>query len=147
MPDKAITKEQWQGIKEALQSSFCHVRFRYQNTEISVVRVWKSESRTALCVYFDNKLCLGWGHSGCDNYNPITEFFWFTRTRRCHSAKEVQKLEKALGKRYARKHLPSLYESYSYRVPEFASSATLIRQFRKAEGLVLITEKSSVPHG
>ena len=147
MPDNAITKEQWQTIREALQSSFCCVWFRYQNTEVCVVRVRKSESRTTLYVYFDNKVCLGWGNPECDIYNPLTEFFWFTRTRRAYSAKEVQKMEKALGKRYARKHMSSLYQSYSYRVPEFASSATLIRQLRKVEGLSLITEEASVSHG
>lgn len=147
MPDTAITKEQWETIRAELQSPFCYVRFRYQGTVITVTRERQSESRTSLMVYFDGRCNLGWGNSRCDNFNPLTEHFWFTRTQRLHSAKHVAETEKALGKRYAKKHMPSLYQPFSYRTPVFASSTTLIRQFRKAPGLMLVTDEKEVLHG
>lgn len=146
MPD-SISKEQWETIKAELQSPFCCVRFRYQDTVITVTRERQSESRTCLMVYFDGRCNIGWGNSRCDNYNPLTEHFWFTKTQRLHSAKHVARMEKALGKRYAKKHMPSLYQPFSYRTPLFASSATLIRQFRKAPGLTLVVDEKEVLHG
>lgn len=146
MPD-SISKEQWETIKAELQSHFCCVRFRYQDTVITVTRERQSESRTCLMVYFDGRCNIGWGNSRCDNYNPLTEHFWFTKTQRLHSAKHVAATEKALGKRYAKKHMPSLYQPFSYRTPLFASSTTLIRQFRKVPGLTLVTEENEVSHG
>ena len=147
MPDAAITKEQWETIKAELQSSFCYVRFRYQDTVITVTRERQSESRTCLMVYFDGRYNLGWGDSRCANYNPLTEHFWFTKTRSLHSARQVAEAEKALGKRYTKKHMSSLYQSFGYRTPLFASSTTLIRQFRKVAELTLVTEAKEVLHG
>ncbi|QLR62489.1 hypothetical protein HV341_10615 [Citrobacter sp. RHBSTW-00976] len=146
MPD-SISKEQWETIRAELQSSFCCVRFRYQDTVITVTRERQSESRTCLMVYFDGRFNLGWGDSRCASYNPLTEHFWFTKTRRLHSARHVAETEKALGKRYTKKHMPSLYQPFSYRTPLFASSTTLIRQFRKVPGLTLVTEEKEVLHG
>lgn len=146
MPD-SISKEQWETIRAELQSPFCCVRFRYQDTVITVTRERQCESRTCLMVYFDGRCNIGWGNSRCDNYNPLTEHFWFTKTQRLHSAKHVAATEKALGKRYAKKHMPSLYQPFSYRTPLFASSTTLIRQFRKVAELTLVAEENEVLHG
>lgn len=146
MPD-SISKEQWETIRAELQTPFCYVKFRYQDTVITVTRERQSENRTCLMVYFDGRCNLGWGDSRCANYNPLTEHFWFTKTRRLHSARQVAEAEKALGKRYAKKHMPSLYQPFSYRTPLFASSTTLIRQFRKAPGLTLVTDTKEVMHG
>nr|WP_240634934.1 hypothetical protein [Brenneria salicis]NMN90538.1 hypothetical protein [Brenneria salicis ATCC 15712 = DSM 30166]RBP64868.1 hypothetical protein DES54_10693 [Brenneria salicis ATCC 15712 = DSM 30166]RLM31627.1 hypothetical protein BHG07_04835 [Brenneria salicis ATCC 15712 = DSM 30166] len=136
----AITKDQWAKIGEELQSYFVSVEFKYQDTVITVHRERSGESRTVLSVYFDGKICLGWGFESLDSYNPITKLFWCEKKQRYYSPKRVAEIEKAFGKRAAKKYYPKLHESKSYRTPCFSSSTSLIRQFKKVDGLSWISE-------
>lgn len=132
----SITKAQWAQITEELQGYFYLVRFKYQNTVISISRERYGESRTFLAVYFDGKMAVGWGLEDSESYNSITKLFWCEKKKRYYSAKRVAEIEKSLGKRYARKHFPKLHESLSYRVPLFTNSTSLVRQFKKIDGLI-----------
>ncbi len=139
--DNAITKTQWAQITEELQGYFCRVQFKYQSTVISVARARYGESRTFLAVYFDGKMAIEWGREDSEAYNPITRLFWCEKKKRYYSAKRVADIEKSLGKRSARKHFPKLHESLSYRIPLFTNSTSLVRQFKKVEGLIWLREK------
>lgn len=136
-----ITEEQWAQITEELQGYFCHVQFKYQDTVISVARQRDGESRTILSVYFDRKMCAGWGFADHEVYNPITRLFWHEKKKRYYTAKRVAEIEKLFGKRAAKKDFPKLHDSMSYWVPYFISSTNLVRQFKKAEGLIWLHEK------
>lgn len=138
-----ITKAQWEQITEELQGYFCLVRFQYQNTVISISRVRYGESRTFLAVYFDGKMAVDWGREDSEAYNPVTRLFWCEKKKRYYSAKRVAEIEKSLGKRSARKHFPKLHESLSYRIPLFTNSTSLVRQFKKVDGLVWLCEKEA----
>ncbi|MFJ5319222.1 hypothetical protein [Pectobacterium versatile] len=130
-----ITKEQWTQIAEELKSYFCHVEFKYQDTVITVTRERDGESKTVLSVYFDGTLRSGWGIETSEIYNPITRLFWCEKKKRYYSAKRVAEIEKKLGKRRAKEYFPDLHKTIIYWWPYFTTSTSLIRQFKKAEGL------------
>lgn len=131
-----ITKEQWAQIAEELKSYFCHVEFKYQETVITVTRERDGESKTVLSVYFDGKMSWVWGRKESEFYNPITELFWCEKKKRLYPAKRAAQIEKEFGKRAAKKYFPELHKTISYWSPYFTASTSLIRQFKKAEGLV-----------
>ncbi|MFJ5441731.1 hypothetical protein [Pectobacterium sp. CHL-2024] len=132
----AITKEQWTLIAEELKSYFCYVQFKYQDTVITIARERDGESKTVLSVYIDGKMSWVWGRKESEFYNPITELFWCEKKKRFYSAQRAAKIEKEFGKRRAKEFSPKLYDSISFRLPYFATSTSLIRQFKKADGLV-----------
>ncbi|GAB7214721.1 hypothetical protein [Dickeya oryzae] len=88
-----------------------------------------------LAVYFDGKICGAWGNEKSEAYNPITRLFWCEKKKRLYAAKRAAQLEKEIGKRRAKKHFPDLHDSYSYWLPFFSSSTSLIRQFKKSRGV------------
>lgn len=130
-----ITKEQWTQIAGELKSYFCHVEFKYQETVITVTRERDGESKTVLSVYFDGEMRGGWGDEKSETYNPITRLFWCEKKHRLYSAKRAAQIEKEFGKRAAKKYFPELHKTISYWSPYFTASTSLIRQFKKAEGL------------
>ena len=74
-------------------------------------------------------------------FNPLTRLFWCEKKKRHYPSKTVAEIERALGKRQAKKTFPSLHDSFIYRLPFFTSSSTLVSQFKKADGLTLITKR------
>jgi len=138
MAEQLMTKALWEQVTDELKSLFCHVRFRYQDTVITVLRERHSESTTVLAVYFNDKWCAGWGQEGSEVFNPLTRFFWHEKKKRLYPLKRAAEIEKRFGKRAAKQHFPNLHDFVSYRVPYFTSSTTLVRQFKKADGLIFI---------
>lgn len=144
MAEQLMTKALWEQVADELKNLFCHVRFRYLDTVISVIRERDSESRIVLAVYFNDTMCAGWGCEDSEVFNPLTRLFWHEKKRRWYSAKRVAEIEKSIGKRAAKKYFPNLHSYMSYRAPYFTSSSVLVRQFRKADGLMLITKREDV---
>lgn len=139
----SITKEQWALITEELKGFFCHVQFKYQDTVISVTRERDGESRSVLTVYFDGKICGGWANEKSENYNPITRLFWCEKKKRLYPAKRATQIEKEFGKRRAKEYFPKLYDSVSFWLPFFTASASLIRQFKKVDGLTWLPKNEA----
>ncbi|MBN3237691.1 hypothetical protein H5A46_10100 [Pectobacterium versatile] len=138
-----ITKEQWALIAEELKSSFCYVQFKYQDTVITIARERDGESKTVISVYFDGKMSWVWGRKESEFYNPITELFWCEKKKRLYSAQRAAKIEKEFGKRRAKEFFPKLHDSISFRMPYFATSTSLIRQFKKTEGLIWLRKSEA----
>ncbi|MBN3254313.1 hypothetical protein H5A33_06690 [Pectobacterium brasiliense] len=141
--DNTITKEQWAQIAEELKSYFCHVEFKYQETVITVTRERDGESKTVLSVYFDGTLRSGWGIEASEIYNPITRLFWCEKKKRYYSAKRVAEIEKKFGKRRAKECFPDLHKTISYWWPYFTTSTSLIRQFKKTEGIIWLRKSEA----
>ncbi|MFJ5428554.1 hypothetical protein ACIPUP_05270 [Pectobacterium actinidiae] len=135
-----ITKEQWAQIAEELKGYFCRVQFQYQNTLITIARERDGESKTVLSVYFDGEIRGGWGNEKSEVYNPITRLFWCEKKMRLYSVRRAAQIEKEFGKRAAKKHFPELHKTISYWCPYFTASTSLIRQFKKTEGLVWLSK-------
>lgn len=144
----SISKEQWKAIEAELQGSWVHMLFDLNGHKISVTRERKSESTTVLSVYIDGYIKGSW-MKVLENIDPEDEFMnKVVKQVFCH------KFQKRYGKKqleeYARckrqcgaKFANELYgkdpekQGTTYLFPAFGSSAALVRQFKKIEGLEL----------
>ncbi|WP_418608855.1 hypothetical protein ACNSN2_06760 [Pseudoalteromonas sp. US3C1013] len=133
----AITKEQWTEIEKHLAGLFSSVIFKYGEFEITVTRGRVSESKTSLVVYVDGVIKGGWYSK--DNERPACiPDVWRKRTRAKYTAKSIKSFEKIWGKRRAKKEMPELYEVTQYHTCDFTTAKSLVRQYKKLEGLELI---------
>ena len=133
----AITKEQWTEIEKHLAGLFGSVIFKYGEFEITVTRGRVSESKTSLVVYVDGVIKGGWYSK--DNERPACiPDVWRKRTRAKYTAKSIKSFEKIWGKRRAKKEMPELYEVTQYHTCDFTTAKSLVRQYKKLEGLELI---------
>ena len=133
----AITKEQWIEVEKHLAGLFSSVIFKYGEFEITVTRGRVSESKTSLVVYVDDVIKGGWYSK--DNERPTCiPDVWRKRTRAKYTAKSIKSFEKIWGKRRAKKEMPELYEVTEYHTCDFTTAKSLVRQYKKLEGLELI---------
>lgn len=133
----AITKEQWIEIEKHLAGFFGSVIFKYGEFEITVTRGRVSESKTSLVVYVDDVIKGGWYSKDNERPSCIPDV-WRKRTRARYTAKSIKDAEKIWGKRGAKKELPELYEKTEYHTCDFTTAKSLVRQYKKLEGLELI---------
>jgi hypothetical protein len=133
-----ISKDQWLSIQKELAGSFCSAEFVWQDHKISVRRVRLSESKTALAVYIDDTIQPAKGWPDSDHHDPMVEQIWRKRSKAVFSPAKKAKIEKTLGKRRARQTFSNLDKTYEWFDPIFTTAASLVRQFKKLDGLVLI---------
>ncbi|WP_105198999.1 hypothetical protein [Pseudoalteromonas sp. T1lg10] len=136
-----ITKEQWSEIETNLAGMLGHARFKLGDHEISVQRVKKSESTTMLAVYIDHEIKGEW-YTKSDSRPSCLEQVWRKRTFSVFKAADIKRIEKAFGKRDAKKHYPNLYEKREFFDCSFTTAKSLVRQFKRIEGLELIDTNS-----
>nr|WP_067289816.1 hypothetical protein [Marinobacterium profundum] len=132
-----ITKEQWAEVEEELKGLFPTVKFSYQGHEVSISRRRVSETRVELQVYIDGYIRGVWYMPDSEGFLPVVRQLWRTRTRTKYSAKFIKDTEKVFGKRAAKKHFPDLHDKREYFDPGFTSALSLVRQYRKLDGLEL----------
>lgn len=133
-----ITQDQWQSIQKELEGSFGRADFQLNQHKIDVRRVSLSESKTGLAVYINDVIQPGQGWSNSKVYNPLTEQVWRKRSKAVYSPAKKAEIEKNLGKRRARAVFSNLDETIEWYDPTFTTAASLVRQFKKLDGLVLI---------
>ncbi|MGL6458828.1 hypothetical protein ACSZNG_07195 [Aeromonas hydrophila] len=147
----SISKEQWKAIEAELKGGWVQVKFKLHGHEIYITRERKSESTTVLAVYIDGAIKGTWMKS-LEDIDPADEFMnKVVKQVFCH------KFHKRYGKKdlenYASakrqcgaKFANGLYgkdpekQGRTYLFPAFGSSTALVRQFKKIEGLELVSE-------
>ncbi|HHR6442786.1 TPA: hypothetical protein ACS777_003562 [Providencia alcalifaciens] len=132
-----ISKEQWVKIEGDLKDYFASVDFQYKGIEIGVRRVSIGEGKTALAVFLDGEIRIGWGWTNSDVFNPLVECFWSKRQKSYYSPTKVKKLEKIYGKRRVKKEISNLHEKLTWYHPYFSKASVLVRQFRRVKELTL----------
>ncbi|MGL5007352.1 MAG: hypothetical protein ACRC53_08320 [Plesiomonas sp.] len=151
-----ISKEQWKAIQTRLKAFMVHLEFSLNGHAITIQRVRKSENTTALAVYIDHKIKGDWV-GRIDEISPDDAFIncvvkqvWHHRFVASYNRKEIQQLEK-VKKRIGVKRFKELYSTtdpktlgFTYLTPYFGSAAVLMRQFKKIDGLQLVTELQEV---
>lgn len=151
-----ISKEQWKAIQTRLKEFVVHLEFSLSGHAITIQRVRKSESTTALAVYIDHEIKGNW-ISDLNDISPDDAFIngvvkqvWHHRFVSAYSRKSIQELE-TLKKRIGVKRFKERFSTLdpktignTYLTPYFGSSAVLVRQFKKIEGLQLVTELQEV---
>ncbi|HGA8628029.1 TPA: hypothetical protein ACITOM_000097 [Salmonella enterica subsp. enterica serovar Mississippi] len=141
-----ISKEQWSGIQNTLGDLYSQVKFKMPSGEvIRVMKSFVSENKTALIVWIDDTRCDAWGWKSHNEYRPVTEFVWRRKTYR-PGASIIRRASKTRDGQWwlKRKENAYVHEVVEYRVCYFNTAASLVRQYRKIEGLELVMPVSEV---
>lgn len=151
----AISKEQWQAIAAELKKGWVQVDFKLNGHAIHVTRERKSESTTCLSVYIDGFMKGIWCKE-LSNIDPSDEFMnkvvkqvYFHKFKARYSKKELEvmaKHKRSIGAKRLKEMFGSNPEKagWTYLFPYFGSSTALVRQFKKIEGLELVSELKEV---
>ncbi|HCJ0148064.1 TPA: hypothetical protein NQG57_000989 [Salmonella enterica subsp. enterica serovar Infantis] len=141
----AITKEQWRETQERLAKSFMPVEFRLPSGEvITAHKGFVAENRTALIIWIDGERSEVWGWPDSNLYRPLVKEVWRRKTRKPGASLIRHMAKKKGGKAWLkRKENAFVHEVKEYWVCTFDTAASLVRQFRKIEGLELITGEAS----
>lgn len=141
-----ISKEQWNGIQNTLCAMYSEVTFRMPSgEEITVNKRFIAENKMALIVWVNGERSTAWGLPAHEQFRPLVQHIWRRHTRR-PGASAIRRISKMKGgKRWLKqKENAYLYDVVEYWVCYFNSAASLVRQFRKIEGLELVTPVSEV---
>lgn len=133
-----ISQEQWQAIEQELQNYFCRVKFQLKGHSITATRERVSESKTEIAIYVNGAI-KGEHIAETELPEPYASV-WQKRTRSKYKKSFIDSIEKIYGKREAKKQHPNLHDKIEYYWPSFTSAKTLVRQFKKIDGLQLVTE-------
>lgn len=151
----AISKEQWQAIAAELKNQWVQMNFKLHGHEITIRRCRKSESTTVLGVYIDGEIKGAWMKQ-LDDIDPADEFMnkvakqvFFHKFKACYSKKELETMAKhkrSIGATRLKEMFGANPEKagWVYLLPYFGSSTALVRQFKKIEGLELVSELKEV---
>lgn len=151
----SISKEQWKAIEAELKGIWVQVKFKLHGHEIYITRERKSESTTVLAVYIDGAIKGAWMKELAE-IDPADEFMnkvvkqvHFHKFKARWNKKEldrIAKFKRSFGVKEARRVFGSEPEKagWTYLFPHFGSSASLVRQFKKIEGLELVSELKEV---
>ncbi|WP_419057188.1 hypothetical protein [Kluyvera georgiana] len=141
-----ITKEQWQGIQNTLGGLYSRVEFKLSSGEkIAVYKAMVSENKLALIVWIDDTRSEAWGWPSHKDFRPVTKVVWRRKTYK-PGASIIRRASKTRdGQRWLkRKENAYLHEVVEYWVCYFSTAASLVRQFKKIDGLEIVTPLSEV---
>jgi hypothetical protein len=136
-----ITKEQWDDIENELTGMFASVKFQYGEHVLNVARVRTGEAKHDLMVYIDGYIKGAWHMPDSEGFIPVAKDVWRTRKKAVYSPQKKAKLIKDFGKKRVKEYLPDLDKIIIYYSPDFTTAKSLVRQYKKLEGLAVIKEE------
>jgi hypothetical protein len=139
-----ITKEQWDKIENELTGMFASVKFQYGEHVLNVARVRTGEAKHELMVYVDGTIKGVWHMPDHEDFLPIIKDVWHIRKKAVYSPQKKAKLIKDFGKKRVKEFLPDLDKIDIYYSPDFTTAKSLVRQYKKLEGLTLIKPEDDV---
>lgn len=151
----SISKEQWKAIEAELKGIWVQVKFKLHGHEIAISRCRKSESTTVLGVYVDGVIEGKWMKEiseidpADDFMNKVAKQVFFHKFKAMYSKKQLETMAKN-KRRFGAKRMKEMFgetpekAGWTYLMPYFGSSAALVRQFKKIEGLELVSELKEV---
>ncbi|WP_368206547.1 hypothetical protein [Aeromonas sp. s5] len=147
----SISKEQWKAIEAELKGGWVQVKFKLHGHEIYITRERKTESTTVLAIYIDGAIKGTW-MKVLENIDPADEFMnkvvkqvFCHKFHKRYGKKDLENYAKA-KRQCGAKFANELYgkdpekQGTTYLFPAFGSSAALVRQFKKIDGLELVSE-------
>ncbi|EHK2923190.1 hypothetical protein J7Y46_003019 [Vibrio parahaemolyticus] len=148
MKDKyhPLTASDWQDVQSQLEGFLANVSFKYKDHKITVAREYQSESSSKLVVYIDDQIKGAWidlnfgkvGEVDKPKERPaVIDDVWMLKTQARYDKKFIASIEKVWGKREAKKRYPDLHGKRQYRWPYFNKASSVVRQFKKLEGIEL----------
>lgn len=147
----SISKEQWKAIEAELKGGWVQVKFKLHGHEIYITRERKTESTTVLAIYIDGAIKGTW-MKVLEDIDPADEFMnkvvkqvFCHKFHKRYGKKDLENYAKA-KRQCGAKFANELYgkdpekQGTTYLFPAFGSSAALVRQFKKIDGLELVSE-------
>ncbi|HAS3653730.1 TPA: hypothetical protein I6199_000595 [Vibrio cholerae] len=139
-----ITKEMWQQIEKEMSDGWVNIVFAYKGHELTVNRVRVSESKTCLQVYIDGFIKGEWvsfsGDKGFSDKAPaILPDVWGKKTRAKYNRRFKETMTRIWGKRGVKREYPDLDDSLVFHIPSFSKASVLCRQYKKLEGIELVS--------
>lgn len=147
----SISKEQWKAIEAELKGGWVQVKFKLHGHEIYITRERKTESTTVLAIYIDGAIKGTW-MKVLEDIDPADEFMnkvvkqvFCHKFHKLYGKKDLENYAKA-KRQCGAKFANELYgkdpekQGTTYLFPAFGSSAALVRQFKKIDGLELVSE-------
>ncbi|HIF6162879.1 TPA: hypothetical protein ACX3IN_003883 [Vibrio parahaemolyticus] len=148
MKDKShpLSASDWADVQSQLEGFLANVSFKYKDHKITVVREYQTESSSKLVVYIDDQIKGAWIDL---NFGKISEVdkpkerpaviddVWMLKTKARYDKKFIASVEKVWGKREAKKRYPDLHSKRQFRWPYFNKASSVVRQFKKLEGIEL----------
>ncbi len=140
------TRTDWDGVLGQLESIIASVSFKYKGHKITVAREYQSESSSKLAVYIDDQIKGAWvsfnfgeiGEVDKPKERPaVIDDVWMLKTQARYDKKFIASVEKVWGKREAIKRYPDLHSKRQFRWPYFNKASSVVRQFKKLEGIEL----------
>lgn len=153
MSSMTITAAQWKQISDRLKRSYVQIKFLLNGHSIEITRERKSESTSHLCVYIDGCIKGVWMKllTEIDQddafMNQVVKQVWFHKFKAMYSKKQLAEIEKS-KRRVGVKLFKEIYgedpksKGITILFPNFSSSAVLVRQFKKIDGLEYIEDKA-----
>lgn len=137
-----IDKEQWADLESKLASYLVGVELQYKGHKLNIKRERDGESKTVLAVYIDGIIKGSWFLPDAEDRPDIVSDVWRKRSKRVYSHQKKAKIIKQFGKRQAMRVFPDIDKAIEFYDPYFNTSKTLIRQFKKLDGLELISSEA-----
>ncbi|HEH9616931.1 MULTISPECIES: hypothetical protein [Pasteurella] len=123
----SISNEKWSEIARKL-SELWNVSFLYKGRLIEVN--WKiHKNKIIWFVFIDGAVNFFWSSKESEMFY-LVEKFWFKRSRSLYTQKQRKEYKGLISKK-------SLEKKIGYFQPYFTSVSTLVRQFKKIEGLTI----------
>lgn len=145
LTSNAISKDKWEEIEERLKNRiFASVEFSYKGRRITVSKESIAENKQGLIVYIDGSWCLGWQDSAHKLFDPITHEVWRKTSRQVYPPKKKARIVKDFGKRRAQELFPSLDKVIVMYTPDFSTARSLVRQFKKLQGIELLEPSDGI---
>lgn len=148
-----ITAAKWKQISDRLKRQYVQMEFSLNGHSISITRERKTESTSHLCVYIDGCIKGVWMKllteiDPADAFmNQVVKQVWFQKFKAMYSKKQLAEFEKC-KRQVGVKNFKEIYgadpksEGITILFPNFSSSAVLVRQFKKIDGLEYLEEKT-----
>ncbi len=136
----SISKAQWQAIETALMRLGGCAEFALDGHKITTQKRMVSENRMAIMVYIDGQIKGKWVIPGEKDAPAIVPKVWRLKTKAYYGPAKIKRLEKQFGKRKAREYFPKLHEKQHGYLPDFSTAKSLVRQYKKIEGLTLTSD-------
>ncbi|EJB8688801.1 hypothetical protein C1S99_10755 [Vibrio parahaemolyticus] len=143
---RLLTASDWADVQSQLESLFASVSFKYKDHKITVAREYQNESSSKLAVYIDDQIKGAWIDLNLGKIADTNELkdkpsviddVWMLKTQARYDKKFIASVEKIWGKREAKKRYPDLHDKRQYRWPYFNKASSVVRQFKKLEGIEL----------
>lgn len=125
----AITTEQWSEIKAALSGTFGRAVFNYKGHRIAV-SVEQDGRKLVLAAYINGEIRGAWQETA-NEMNPIITQVWYPKEVQAYTAKVKKELKGLLSKK-------ELNKKVVFMSPWFPSPSSLLRQYKKLDGLELV---------